>query len=365
MIICYNTTYSRSSYTILYEEATILEYTLFGSTGMKVSRTGFGALPIQRISDQEAVEILHAAYDAGITFYDTALGYPTSEHKLGLAFADRRDKIVITTKSPAKDGKTLLADLDHSLADLKTDHVDVYQFHLAPKCHRPGEADGLYEAMTKAKEQGKVRHIGITTHKRDVAVEAANSGLYESIQFPFSYLSDEGDHDLVRLCEQKKIGYIAMKALSGGLITNARAAFAYMRQFKGVIPIWGVQRMSEMKEFIALESELPPLDDDLKAVIEKDRSELSGNFCRSCGYCMPCPVGIELFQICRMPQTIRRMRTEGYLTDEWRAKMELTKKCIHCGACAKKCPYELNPQELIKIAYDDYTKYAEEWRRTH
>lgn len=342
-----------------------MEYTRFGSTGMEVSRTGFGALPIQRISDDDAVEILHSAFDAGITFYDTAIGYPTSERKLGIAFAGKRDKIVITTKSPAKDGKTLMENLEQSLRDLKTDYIDVYQFHLAPKCHKPGEEDGLFEAMTKAKEQGKVRHIGITTHKRPVALEAARSGLYESIQFPFSYLSDEKDHELVRLCEEKKIGYIAMKALSGGLITNARAAVAYMRQFGGVIPIWGVQRMSEMKEFIALSNDPPTLDDELNAVIAKDREELAGNFCRSCGYCMPCPAGIELFQICRMPQTIRRMLPEDYMTDEWKAKMEQTKKCIQCGACSKKCPYELDPKELIKQAYDDYTRFYEEWHKTH
>lgn len=342
-----------------------MEYTEFGKTGLKVSRCGFGALPIQRISESAAVEILKRAHGAGITFFDTARGYPTSEAKIGIALSSVRDEIVIATKSPAADGDQLRKDIEKSLNDLKTDHIDIYQFHLAKKCHRPGEDDGLYDTMLDLKARGLVRHIGITSHRRPVAVEAAESGLYETIQFPFSYLSDEADHDLVRLCEKKEIGYIAMKSLAGGLITNSKTAFAYMRQFRGVIPIWGIQRMSELEEFLAHELNMPTLDDEMKALIERDRKELTGNFCRSCGYCMPCPAGIELNQICRMPQTIRRMQPEGYMTDEWREKMERTKECIHCGVCATRCPYELDPQSLIVSSYADYIKFSEEWHKEH
>lgn len=342
-----------------------MEYTELGRTGLRVSRRGFGALPIQRIPEDDAVAILKRAFDAGFNFFDTARYYPTSEHKLGVAFGDRRDKVVLATKSPAANGEVLRSELMQSLKDLRTDYIDIFQFHLAKKCHRPGEEDGLYDTMLELKKEGIVRHIGITTHRRPVAEEAIESGLYETLQFPFSYISDEHDIKVVRRCEELRIGYIGMKSLAGGLITDSRLAFAYSRQFPGVIPIWGVQRMSELEEFIAHEQELPELDDAMRAEIERDRRELSGNFCRSCGYCMPCPAGIELFQICRMPQTIRRMQPEMYLTSEWREKMELTKQCLHCGACAKKCPYELDPEKLIKTSYDDYVKFAAEWDAKH
>lgn len=339
-----------------------MEYTQLGKTGLKVSRSGFGALPLQRISDEDADVILREAFEAGITFYDTARIYLSSEAKIGRAFHGVRDKIVIATKSPAEDGASLMRDLEQSLRELRTDHVELFQFHLAKKCHRPGESDGLYDAIMDAKKKGMVLHIGITTHRRHVAQEAAESGSYETVQFPFSYLSDDIDHALVKRCEEKGIGYIAMKALSGGLITDPRAAFAYMRRFKNVIPIWGIQRLRELHDFIACENDPPALDEEMMSKIEADRRELTGNFCRSCGYCMPCPVGIELFQICRMPQTLRRMEPAVWLTDEWKEKMELTKKCIHCGRCAKKCPYELVPEELIRKAYEDYFAFEAEWR---
>lgn len=342
-----------------------MEYTAFGGTGMNFSRTSFGALPIQRISDEAAVEILHAAYDAGVNFYDTARAYPTSEHKLGLAFSDVRDKIYIATKSMASDADGLARDIEKSLSELRTDHVDILQFHLAKKCHRPGEADGLYDRMLELKKSGAVRHIGITTHRAAVAHEAVESGLYESLQFPFSYLSDDQDLEIVKACEKAGIGFIAMKSMAGGLITNSKIAFAYARQFPGLIPIWGVQRMSEMREFLEHERTQPVLDDAMRAEIERDRAELSGNFCRACGYCMPCPADIPLSEVCRMPQLIRRMQPERYMAHEWREKMELTKNCLHCGACAKKCPYELEPEKLIALAYDDYVQFARDWDTSH
>jgi aryl-alcohol dehydrogenase-like predicted oxidoreductase len=338
-----------------------MEYTTLGRTGLRVSRSAFGALPIQRVSREDSIAILRAAFDGGINFFDTARYYHDSESKIGAAFDGMREEIVIATKSPASDGEQMTKELHASLENLRTDYIDVYQFHLAKKCHRPGESDGLYDAAAEAKRRGLIRHIGLTSHRPDAAMEAARSGLYDTIQFPFSYLSGEIDIELVRTCERSNIGFIAMKALSGGLITNARLAFAFMRQFGGVVPIWGIQKREELDEFLALEKEPPAFDEKMRAMVEREKSELSGNFCRACGYCLPCPANIELNWIARMPQALRRMKPETFLTNEWRQKMELVNNCVHCGSCAKKCPYELNPEALIKTSYDDYVRFAAEW----
>lgn len=344
----------------------MMERTILGRTGLSVSRSGFGCLPIQRVSRQEAVRILRAAYDGGINFFDTARYYCDSESKMGEAFRGLpRERLVIATKSPAADGRTLLEELDASLRDLKTEYIDVFQFHVAKKCHRPGEADGLYDAAQKAKDAGKIRHIGLTAHRPDVATASAESGLYDTIQFPLSYLSSARDLQLAETCARGNIGFIAMKALSGGLITDSATAFAFLRQYPHVVPIWGIQKMEELEAFLQHERTPPQLDETMRERIERDKRELSGNFCRGCGYCLPCPAGIELNWAARMPQAIRRMESGGFLTAEWRAKMELVKACIHCNACKSRCPYELDTPALIEAAYSDYRAFAAAWDEAH
>jgi predicted aldo/keto reductase-like oxidoreductase len=338
-----------------------MKTTRLGKTGIWVSRSAFGALPIQRIRTEEAVTILRAALDGGINFFDTARAYTDSEAKIGVAFRDKRDKVVLATKTQSQTAEGLAADLEKSLSELRTDYVDLYQFHLAKKCHAPGDPDGLYDAALKARAEGRIRHIGITTHRLDVALEAAKSGLYETLQFPLSYLSSDADLEAVRLCREGDIGFIAMKALSGGLITDVAAAFSWMRRQDGVFPIWGIQRMSELEEFLALEENPPEYDASMRDRIESDRRELSGSFCRGCGYCLPCPSGIEINWIARMPQVLRRMKAGDFLTGEWRAKMKRSLECVHCGLCSSRCPYELDAPSLIEAAYADYVEFAAEW----
>ena len=195
-----------------------------GSTGIVVNKNGFGALPIQRISDEAAVYLLKKAYEGGIRFFDTARAYSDSEHKLGLAFEKIRENLVIATKSGAQTGESLKKDLETSLSMLRTDYVDIYQFHNPGFCPKPGDGSGLYEAALEAKAEGKIRHIGITNHRLGVAKEAIESGLYETLQFPFCYLATEKEEALVKGCLKADMGFIAMKALSGGLITNSAAA---------------------------------------------------------------------------------------------------------------------------------------------
>jgi predicted aldo/keto reductase-like oxidoreductase len=325
-----------------------------GSTNITTIQNAFGALPIQRVSHEYAAMLLKKAYNAGFTFFDTARAYTDSEEKIGLALSDVREHITIATKTMSQTVDGFWSDLETSLSYLKTDHVDIYQFHNPPFCPKPGDGTGLYEAMLEAKEQGKIRHIGITNHRPDVAEEAVRSGLYETLQFPFCYLATERDKQLVALCKEHNVGFIAMKALSGGLITKSDAAYAYLAQYDNVLPIWGVQRESELDEFISYLNHPPVLDKELSAVIEKDRCELIGDFCRGCGYCMPCPAGIQINNAARMSQLIRRSPSAGWLTEESQKMMERIDDCLDCGQCVSKCPYQLNTPALLKRNLADY-----------
>lgn len=325
-----------------------------GKTGITSPQNAFGALPIQRVTAEYAGMLLKKAYNAGVTFFDTARAYSNSEEKMGLALADVRDKIVIATKTAAQNADEFKRDLETSLRMLKTDYIDIYQFHNPAFCPRPGDGTGLYEAMLEARAQGKIRHIGITNHRLGVAEEAVRLGLYETLQFPFCHLATDKEIELVKLCKENNVGFIAMKALSGGLITNSAAAMAWMNEYDNVLPIWGVQRESELDEFISYFDKTPEMDCEMKQVIEKDRAELIGGFCRGCGYCMPCPAGIEINNCARMIQMIRRSPSAGWLTEANQAKMMKIKDCIGCDRCRSKCPYGLDTPELLKRNLADY-----------
>lgn len=325
-----------------------------GTTGIATPQNAFGALPIQRVDTKTAVAILNKALEGGFVFFDTARAYSDSEEKLGLAFEGKRDRLYIATKTAATTPEEFWADLRTSLKNLRTDYIDVYQFHCAGRCYRPGDGTGMYEAMLEAKKQGLIRHIGVTAHKIGVAEELADSGLYETLQFPFSYLASERDIALVERCRKNNVGFIAMKGLSGGLLGNAAACMAFMAQYDNVLPIWGVQRESELDEWIAFFEGVPAMTDELRDVIERDRSELLGDFCRGCGYCAPCTAGIVINQCARMSQMIRRAPSDSWLNEHWQAEMEKIEQCVNCGACMTRCPYELDIPRLLRKNLEDY-----------
>ena len=326
----------------------------FGSTGLMIEKNGFGCLPIQRVSEAEAVKLLHKAYDGGISFFDTARAYSDSEQKVGAAFSGMRDRIVLATKTGAQTAEGFWRDLETSLRTLKSDCIDIYQFHNPAFCPKPGGEDGLYDAALEAKKQGKIRHISITNHRLAVAREAIDSGLYASLQFPFSYLSGAPEQELVEKCRRCGMGFIAMKGMAGGLIRDGLTAAAWMAEQEGVIPIWGVQRESELEQFLQCIREGVELTEERCATIERDRRELSGEFCRGCGYCMPCPAGIEINQCARMSLMLRRAPAQAWLTEEWQVKMHRIEQCKRCGRCMAKCPYGLNTPELLQENYKDY-----------
>ncbi len=328
-----------------------------GKTGITAPQNGFGALPIQRVDMDTAVRILRKAYEGGMTYFDTARAYSDSEEKLGEAFGDGiREKIFIATKTAAKTPEDFWKDLDTSLKNLRTDYIDLYQFHMVGQCYRPGDGTGMYECMLKAKEEGKIRHIGVTAHKLMVARELIESDLYETLQFPLSYLSSEKEIELVRMCKEHNMGYIAMKGLAGGLINRSDAAMAFMDQFDNVMPIWGIQKEKELDEWLSYMDETPQMTGEIKEFIDKEKSELAGDFCRGCGYCMPCPMGIKINNCARMSLMIRRAPSKSWLSEEWQQEMAKIDSCINCRECTKKCTYELSTPELLKKNYEDYKK---------
>lgn len=328
-----------------------------GKTGLQVEKNGFGCLPIQRVTKEEAAYLLRKAVDGGMNYFDTARSYTDSEEKVGYAFEGIRDKVILATKSHAQTGEEMKEHLETSLRNLRTDYIDVYQFHNPAFCPKPGGADGLYDAALEAQAQGKIRFISITNHRLKVAHEAIDSGLYATLQFPYSYLAGPQEQELVDKCRQVGMGFIAMKGMAGGLIRNGLAAAAFMAQQPGVVPIWGVQHEWELDQFLSCVRQAPEMTQEYQSVIDHDRKELSGDFCRGCGYCMPCPVGIQINNCARMSLMLRRAPTKEWLSPQWQERMENIKNCLHCGRCKSKCPYGLDTPRLLEENYKDYQTY--------
>lgn len=327
-----------------------------GRTGLIVSKNSFGALPIQRIAKNDAISLLRKALTHGINYYDTARMYTDSEEKIAAAFSGQRNQIIISTKTTAKTADGFWRDLHQSLKTLQTEMIDIYQFHNPAVCPRPGDESGLYDAMLEARRQGKIRHIGISNHRLAVAAEAVASGLYDTLQFPLNYLAAPADVAMAENCRLAGMGFIAMKALSGGLITNAALAYAYLAQFEHVVPIWGVQHEHELDDFLALQVKPTTLDEAMWRQIEADRRELAGDFCRGCGYCMPCPVDIQINSAARMTQLLNRSPQGPWLSETWQQKMKKIENCLECGQCKSKCPYGLDTPDLLRRNYDNYLK---------
>jgi predicted aldo/keto reductase-like oxidoreductase len=334
-----------------------MEFVRLGRTNMMVSRSGFGALPIQRIGDAEAVHLLQSAYEQGINFFDTARAYSDSEQKLGLAFGGMKQRPFIATKSHATNKTDLMRHLTTSLQMLKADYVDILQLHNPSVLPDPNDADGLYAGLVEAKEKGMVRFIGITNHRLALAIEAVRSGLYDTVQYPMSLLSSEEELALVDLCEQHNVGLIAMKALSGGLITNASLAFAFLRQFQGLVPIWGIQYEHELAEFIAMEKQPPQMDAAMLQAIENERAALVGDFCRGCGYCLPCPAEIPIPMAARISLLLQRAPYQQYTTAAWQESIARISNCIECGHCKEHCPYGLDTPAILRQQLAEYQAF--------
>lgn len=334
-----------------------METMRLGRTRIMASRSGFGALPIQRIGFTEAGDLLLQAVDHGINFFDTARDYTDSEEKIGRALSGLRSRIILATKTSATDKNKLFQDLQTSLRMLKTDVIDLYQLHNPVGLPDYDDPEGTYQGLLEAQAKGYIRFLGLSNHRLDVAMKAARERRFDTIQFPLNSLSSEEDLKLIGLCKENDIGLIAMKAMSGGLISNPATTFSFLRQYDNVLPIWGIQKKLELEEFLAYEKNPPVLDAAMMAQIEKDRRELSGSFCRGCGYCLPCPVNIPIHMAARISLLLARAPYQQFLTDDFKAQMERIHDCTHCNHCKNHCPYGLDTPALLQRMLQEYDQF--------
>ena len=328
-----------------------------GKTGLEVSRVGFGGIPIQRLTEDEAVKVVQRCLDLGVTFIDTANGYTISEERIGKAIAGRREQVVIATKSGGKDKQTALEHLELSLQRLGTDYLDLWQFHGVSTFEAyeqilgPG---GAMEAAQEALEAGKIRHIGITSHSMDVALKAVPSGLFETIQFPFNVITNEPTDELVPLAKEHDLGFIAMKPFAGGMLDNANLAIKYLLQFDSVVPDPGIEKTAEIEEIVGIVNGPWELTSQERQEIEELRAQVDTRFCRRCEYCQPCSEGVRISTIMNLPSFVRRFPKER-LFEGWVADAIATgEACIECGECEEKCPYHLPIREMIVEYMDVY-----------
>jgi len=327
-----------------------------------ISEVGFGGIPIIRLDPNEAVRVLRHAHERGITLYDTANAYRDSEEKIGRAFAGMRDKVVIATKTIRRDAAAAAQHIDNSLIKLRTDYIDLFQMHQIAHeedwqaVTAPG---GAMEAVLKAKEAGKVRHIGVTSHSLAMAIKLVKSGLFSTIQFPFNFIETDACAELFPAARELGVGILAMKPFAGGVIDNADIVFKFLRQYPDAIPLPGCDSLHSVDQVVGIYDQPSHLTDHDRALIDEYREKLGKAFCRRCEYCQPCPQSVKITMALGYQIFVSRM---GPLVaaDFARAAMETIPQCKECGACIKRCPYELPIAEMLKSNFASYSKHRQE-----
>jgi hypothetical protein len=329
-------------------------------TDLEISEIGLGGIPIMSLSKSEAVAVVKHCFDMGITFFDTANTYQTSEDKIGTALKDVRDEVVIATKTASRDEKEAADHLDLSLQQLKTDWIDLYQLHNVSnqdslqQVLAPG---GAYEAARKARDAGKIRHIGISSHSIPTALEALKTGLFQTLQFPFNFIENDPADELFPFARRHNIGIIGMKPLGGGLLERADLCFGFLQQHPYVVPIPGVRAKQEADEIIGIYTNPEPLvEADLKDM-ESIRSVLGEKFCHRCEYCMPCEQGVQINSVLIFKAAAKRLKREA-VTAWLGSAMETVEQCIECGECEDKCPYNLPIADLLKENLALFREYS-------
>lgn len=330
-----------------------------GRTGLRVSKTAFGTVPMQRLPEKEAVDLVRMAYDGGITFFDTADNYTTSEARLGKAFAGMTDKIVIASKVSPHTYKEAKAHIENTLRTLNVDCIDLMQMHNPPRTYADHDGTTAYDAVLEYQKKGYIRHIGFTSHHLGTALAAVQSGLYETLQFPLNALSGPKDEALIAACKEKNMGVIAMKPFGGGIIKQASVTFTYFSAHPEIVPIYGIQRKSELAELLELEADPPKMDAYMKKQLRLMTESIGGHFCRGCGKCSKaCPQGITVGSVNRMGDFLTRNTLSTYLIPEWYDEMQKIKTCLNCGRCADACPYGLDVRSQM---HDSYEIFMDMW----
>ena len=331
-----------------------MRYQKLGNTGIEVSELGFGGIPILRLESVEAERITRHAFDKGITFFDTANAYRDSEEKMGRTFEGIRQKVVIATKTMRRDGKGAEEHLDQSLRMLRTDYIDIYQFHQVAQ-ESAWDAicapDGALEVLQKAKQAGKIRFLGVTSHSRPMAIKLIQTGLFSTVQFPFNFIEEAAKDDLHVEARRLGLGILAMKPFAGGVIDNATVAFKYLRQFPDVLPLPGFDSVAAVDEVVSFYDHANVIHAEDEAKMATYRRDLGQQFCRRCEYCQPCPQGVMITPA--MGYQVMALRMSPKVSVEFsRAAMETVTKCIECGVCLPRCPYNLPIPTILKKHYN-------------
>jgi predicted aldo/keto reductase-like oxidoreductase len=329
-----------------------------GKTGLNVSRVGFGGIPIQRLTEGEAVRVVRRCLDLGVTFLDTANGYTTSEERIGKAIAGRREQLIIATKTGARDRDTAREHLELSLKRLNTGYVDLWQFHgvSTPEAYeRVLGPDGAMEAAQEALQAGKVRHVGITSHSMDVALQAVPSGHFETIQFPFNFVANEPLAELVPLVREHDLGFIAMKPMAGGMLDQANLAIKYLLQFENVVPDPGIEQVEEIEEIVGIVNGSWELTPQEQHDLERVRSEMDARFCRRCEYCQPCPQEVPISTVMNLRSFWKRFPAERFFGGGLERAVDSARNCAECGECEERCPYHLPIRQMLveNVAFYD------------
>ena len=321
-----------------------------GRTELRVSRIGFGGIPIQRVSDEDAQRVLRRTLDLGVTFFDTAYGYGTSEERVGEALCEERDRIILATKTPGRDRATALQHLELSLKRLRAGVIDLWQLHNVSSEETYGKVvgpGGALEAAHEALRDGVVRHIGLTSHSMDIAVKAVTSNLFETIQFPFNYVTREAEEHLIPLAGKHDVGFIGMKPFAGGLLDDARLSIKYVLQWDNVVPDPGIETVADIEGIIEVLTGDRRLTDADREAIGRVRREVGHRFCRRCGYCLPCPAEVPIPVALNIRSFIRRLPEAEILEGGIADVAARAAGCQRCGDCETRCPYGLPIREML------------------
>ncbi len=327
-----------------------MEKIRLGKTEMIVTKLGFGGIPIQRLSEEEAVAVVRRCLDLGITFLDTANAYTTSEERIGKAIAGRREGIIIATKSLSRTREDIEKHLKLSLEHLGTEYIDLYQFHNVADSESLNKIlapNGPMAVVEEAKKAGVVKHIGVTSHSMDIAKEMVKSDRFETIMFGFNFINCEAADELLPLAREHDVGFIAMKPLAGGMLDNVTIAFKYLFQFPDVVAIPGIQKIQEIEEIVRVLKMPQKMTKAEKQEMQELRKELGTEFCHRCDYCQPCTVEIHISPVLNSPGFAKHMPAEQFFSGRFAETMEKAADCIECGDCEERCPYHLPIREII------------------
>jgi len=329
-----------------------LKEVVLGRMGIKVRALGFGGIPIQRVTEDEAVKVVKRCYELGINYFDTARGYTTSEERIGKALEEVREEVFLATKSHQRTREGIEAELKTSLENLRTDWIDVYQLHnisYKSQWEEVKSDGGALEAVLEAKDEGLINHVSITSHSPELLTDIVKEDIFETIMIPYNYLTVDPSEELLPLCKDMNVGTIIMKPFGGGAFTNANTALKYVMNKSFVdIVIPGMMSISEVEENVEVASGDLQLTEEEKLLIERDREKLGDQFCRACNYCQPCPQDIPISFVLRAEdQMLRRMGWSERRVEMVKEAKKKVDTCIDCGECEEKCPYDLPIRELL------------------